>query len=207
MTKEQLAKLVKHIDWILDMEPGKKRERTQAWLDARTRDEKYVAEARRRLAEHGLREEHLARFPADQVLLLDEQRDYEVRRDEYMKYMNLPTWEAVDLLAASEPSKSGALFDGFLPAVRKVRQAQGRLEQRFALLRHVEALRLYAAANDGKLPSRLADVGVPLPNDPFTGKPFRYEADGATAHVRGTPPKGEEKNVAYNVHYEITVRK
>ena len=36
---------------------------------------------------------------------------------------------------------------------------------------------------------------------------FRYEADGATAHVRGTPPKGEEKNVVFNVHYELTVRK
>jgi hypothetical protein len=48
---------------------------------------------------------------------------------------------------------------------------------------------------------------VPLPDDPFTGGPFRYEVDGATAHLRGSPPRGEEKNPEFNVHYEVTLRK
>ena len=43
--------------------------------------------------------------------------------------------------------------------------------------------------------------------DPFTGKPFRYEVNGATAHFRGSPPPGEEKTPFYNVHYEITIGK
>jgi hypothetical protein len=81
------------------------------------------------------------------------------------------------------------------------------LEQRIALLRHVEALRLYAAAHDGKLPEKLADCPVPLPDDPFTGRPFRYHVDGATAHLRGSPPPGEEKNPGFNVHYEVTIQK
>jgi hypothetical protein len=102
---------------------------------------------------------------------------------------------------------SKSLFGEFLPSLHRVRRAQGRLEQRIALLRHVEALRLYAAAHDGKLPEKLADVEVPLPVDPFTGKPFRYELQDGTAHLRGTPPKGEEKIAAYNLHYEITIRK
>ena len=38
-----------------------------------------------------------------------------------------------------------------------VRRAQGRLDQRIALLRHVEALRLYAAEHDGTLPAKLSD--------------------------------------------------
>ena len=59
-----------------------------------------------------------------------------------------------------------------------------------ALLRHVEALRLYAAAHDGQLPAKLTDIGVPLPVDPFTGKPFDYEVEGATAHLRGPAPGG-----------------
>ena len=67
---------------------------------------------------------------------------------------------------------------------------------------------MYAADHDGKLPDRLADVSVPVPPDPFTGKPFRYAVEeGATAHLRGSPPRGEEQNPVYNVHYEITVRK
>jgi hypothetical protein len=104
-------------------------------------------------------------------------------------------------------STDTSLFSFLNPALSKVRLAQGRLEQRIALLRHVEALRLYAAAHDGKLPEKLTDIDVPLPPDPFTGKPFRYEIVEGTAHLRGTPPRGEEKNPPYNLHYEITVRK
>ncbi len=37
--------------------------------------------------------------------------------------------------------------------------------------------------------------------------PFRYEVKGGVAHLRGTPPKGEEQNPGYNPHYEITIRK
>jgi hypothetical protein len=48
---------------------------------------------------------------------------------------------------------------------------------------------------------------VPLPADPFTGKPFLYKVDGATAHLRGMPPPGEQMNPGYNVHYEVTIRK
>ena len=99
------------------------------------------------------------------------------------------------------------LLQALLPALTKVRRAQGRLEQRIALLRHVEALRLFATDHDGRLPGSLAEVSVPLPADPFTGKPFRYALDGATAHLRGSPPPGEEKNPGFNVHYEITIQK
>jgi hypothetical protein len=74
-------------------------------------------------------------------------------------------------------------------------------------LRHVEALRLYAAEHEGQLPAHLADVAVPLPDNPFTGKPFVYSVDGATAHLRGSGPPGEEQNPAYNLHYEISIQK
>ena len=75
------------------------------------------------------------------------------------------------------------------------------------LLRHFEALRLYAAEHDGTLPAKLSDISVPLPVDPFTGKPFRYELTGDTAHLRGTPPAGFEKDPGFNIHYEVTLQK
>jgi hypothetical protein len=84
---------------------------------------------------------------------------------------------------------------------------KGRHEQRFALLRHVEALRLYAAEHERKLPANLSDVTAPLPDDPFTGKPIRYEVAGNTAHLRGTPPSGMEKDPAHHVHYEVLLPK
>jgi hypothetical protein len=48
---------------------------------------------------------------------------------------------------------------------------------------------------------------VPLPVDPFSGKPFRYEFAGNSAHLRGTPPLGQENIPAFNIHYEVTMEK
>jgi hypothetical protein len=208
MSAEELKKVLSHVDGLRRIAGGKKPgEDARAWLDKRTKDPELVRAARDRLIEVGYEEGLVARFPADQVLLLDQWREFEVRRDEGMKFMKLPTWQVEALFAKMEPPKEKALFDDLQSALIKVRRAQGRLEQRIALLRHVEALRLYAVEHDGKWPEKLADVSVPLPDDPFTGKPFRYQLDGATAHLRGSPPPGEEKNPAYNIHYEIVIQK
>ena len=48
---------------------------------------------------------------------------------------------------------------------------------------------------------------LPLPVDPFSGKPFRYAKEGDKAHIRGNPPTGFEQVPVYNLHYEITIRK
>jgi hypothetical protein len=130
-----------------------------------------------------------------------------MRRDEVMKCMNLPTWEVEEMTKSIKPYKSPPLFNVFVPTFQNVRRSQGRLEQRIALLRHVEAIRLYAADHKGELPGKLSDISLPLPVDPFTGKPFRYTLEGATAHLRGNPPRGLEENAVYNLHYEITINK
>ncbi|HWB12126.1 MAG TPA: hypothetical protein VG826_23065 [Pirellulales bacterium] len=176
----------------------------RGWLDARVKDEGAVAAARARLAEGGIPQDRLKRFPAGQVLLLDEKRACQARHDEMIKLVHLPAWQ-VSALADKVTSNGPILFD-LAPAFVKVRWAQARLDQRIALLRHVEALRLYAAEH-GTLPAKLSEISVPLPLDPFCGQPFHYEVNGATAHLRGTPPKGEEKNPAFNLHYEVRLRK
>jgi hypothetical protein len=206
MSAEQIKKLIAHIEKIRSFEK-KPQKPVRAWLDERVKNQELVRGARGRLLEYGIPEERLARFPADQVILLDERLRYEVRRDEVMKFMILPTWQVEELISRIKPAKEEGLLDFLVPAIQKVRKAQGRLEQRIALLRCVEALRLYAAAHDSKLPDKLSDCPVPLPDDPFTGKPFRYKLDGSTAHLRGTPPRGQEKIAGVNIHYEITIQK
>lgn len=206
MSAAQITKLIKHIDQVREIE--RKKKTTRAWLNKRNKDEKLIQAARRRLVEVGYSEERLSRFPVDQVLLLDEKRAYEVLRDDAVKLMNLPTWEVEKRFRPIKPAdEANNLFGVFLPALIKVRRAQGRLEQRIALLRHVEALRLYAADHDGQPPEKLSDCTVPLPVDPFTGKPFRYRKEGTTGHLYGTPPRGEEKVPAYNLHYEVSIQK
>jgi hypothetical protein len=206
MSADQLKQLIARLDKVLG-ESGKPIGLAD-WLAARTSNAETLSRARRRLLEHGIPEQRLVRFPADQVILLDEKREYEVRRDDVMKNMALPTWQVEALAAQIKPASGPSLFgEIFVPAVYGVRLKQVRLDQRIALLRDVEALRLYAADHKGTLPAKLSDVTVPLADDPFTGRPFRYEVDGTTAHLRGSPPVGMEKDPAYSVHYEITLRK
>jgi hypothetical protein len=212
MTTAQLKKLVDHIDLLRDFEEKPRKEKTQAWLDAKSKDAVLLTNAKTRLVDYGITEDRLKKFPADQIILLDEKREYEVRRDEYMKLMNLPTWQVEDRVKDIKPTKDAAkkdtsLFGSLVPAMQKVRRAQGRIEQRIALLRHVEAIRLYAAEHKDQLPEKLSDITVPLPVDPFTGKPFRYSLENNTAHLRGSPPPGAEDQPAYNIHYEITLKK
>jgi hypothetical protein len=211
MTESQVEKLLSRLSGVMSFarqQAGQAPRSLRARLEARVKDPERVRAARRRLVEAGHAESLVGKFPAVQVILLDERREYELRRDEGIKLLALAPWQIDALTGGQEWGRGGdGLFADLLPHIIKVRRAQGRLEQRIALLRHVEALRLYAAAHEGQLPGKLADVPVPLPPDPFTGKPFHYKFEAATAHFRGSPPRGEEGNPRYNVRYEVTVRK
>jgi hypothetical protein len=181
----------------------------RAILDSRTKDKEALKAARRRLVEHGLPEERVQQFLPKQVVLLDEKHAFEARRDDMLKLMTLPTWQFEEHAAKVKAPRTETLWDDLLtiPMLLKVRRVQGQLEQRIALLRHVEALRMYAAEHDGKLPEKLSDITVPLPMDPYSNKPFRYQAEGAVAHLRGCPPPGQEKIWFYNLHFEVKVQK
>jgi hypothetical protein len=197
MTETQIESLVSRLSGSMGFarqQAGGAPRSLRALLRTGIKDSDKVRGARGRLVEAGCAEALVAKFPPTQVLLLDEKHQFELQRDERMKLLALAPWQ-IDLVGGKQAAGDG-FFAVLLPDVKKVRRAQARLEQRIALLRHIEAVRLYAAAHAGKLPARLSECPVPLPNDPFTGKPFRYEADGTTAHLRTDRD-----------HYQVTVRK
>ncbi len=208
MTKEQLETVISRLSGVVGFareQAGQVPHSLRTELQARVKDAARVSAARRRLVEAGGGIFLVWRLTPVQVILLDEKLEYEIRRDDDMKFLALAPWQ-IDALASKEMAcGEDGLFAELLPHVVKVRRQQAQLEQRIALLRHVEALRLYAAAHDGRLPEKLADILVPLPDDPFTGKPFRYQVDGAVAHLRGSPLGGEEKYAGYEAGYEVTL--
>jgi len=79
------------------------------------------------------------------------------------------------------------------------------MEQRLALFRVVEAVRLDGAKSGGKLPANLTDLGVPVPIDPVSGKAFEYKVDGMTALLTGKEIEGWAGRTQYR--YEIRLRK
>jgi len=210
MTEGQMEKFVSRLSGRIGFareQEGRPPRNLRAALSARVKDPERCRAARGRLVEAGCAEERARRLTPLQVILLDEKREYEVRRDEALKVLALAPWQIDALADGARVSGGDGLFTDLLPPVLKARRAQARLEQRIALLRHIEALRMFAAGHEGKLPEKLSDVAVPLPADPFTGKPFVYKVEAATAHLRGSPARDDEKDAGYNVHFEVTIRK
>ena len=209
---ERRAKLIKIMQDLSDvsrLEKDKKKIDVEAWLNERANKPGYLEGARKRLIETGFPPgPHLDKLPPLQVILVDEVVSFEIERDNQMKVMNLPYWQ-VEALRAAKPAVKAApedsLLGGLISSFHKVRRSHARLEQRIALLRCVEGLRMYAAAHKGKLPAALADVPVPLPVDPINGRPFNYSVKDDTAILRGTPPPGQEKVAFFNVQYEIKI--
>jgi hypothetical protein len=83
-----------------------------------------------------------------------------------------------------------------------------KIEREIDALRVVEALRDYAAAHHARLPETLDKItDVPVPNDPFTGKPFHYElTDGvATLSAEGAAVLDRDQERAC-IRYHIRVR-
>ncbi|MFO0801026.1 MAG: hypothetical protein U0804_26465 [Gemmataceae bacterium] len=137
-------------------------------------------------------------------------------RDEQYKAFRLPypraTAELAKAKARAEALKKGrpdavvSVFALTVPAIEKVYHSCARLDRRLDALTAVEAVRLHAAANKGTPPPALADITlVPVPNDPFTGRPFEYaaRADGFTL----TAPEVEGGSPGNGVRYEVTFRR
>jgi hypothetical protein len=208
MTEAQIEELISHLSGQLGFvreRVGEAPQSLRARLEARLRDTARVQAARKRLVAAGAPWMVLywKSSPA-QVILLDEKRDFDIRWDERVKCLTLAPWQ-IDSLAAvvSRKGNGDGLFSDLLPAVIPNRRNQARVEQRIGLLRHIEALRLYAAGHSGKLPDQLADLSVPLPSDPFSGQPFVYQRCGTRAELHGSPPRDEEKLPGYVARYLI----
>lgn len=203
MSNAQLQKIVDRLQKAING-PKDPEGAVRENLEGKAKNREHVRTARKRLVE-ALAPAAPASFdslPPLQIVLLDEKLSHDIVRDEVMKAFALPYWQALRVLESipAIPGNKQTPLIAFVPANHKVKMAQARLDQRIALLRCVEALRMYAAEHDGKLPAKLNDIPLPLPVDPATGKPLSYKVDGKTAHLHGEP-------LGVEVRYEVTIGK
>lgn len=173
------------------------------------KDEKKVAAFRKDLIAAGRKAEAVNQFPPLQVVLAHNLLRYDILLDEFYRVMQLPHPEAIKLAAEAETKlkeeADAVLARGLLPTITKVKTAHTRIQQRVAYLRVIEAVRLHAHENGGKLPEKLADIKLPLPNDPVTGKGFEYGVKDGVATLTGGNPNPEL--AATNRVYELRLRK
>jgi hypothetical protein len=172
-------------------------------------------EAKKALIAEGRTPEEVEALPALQVVLIHSWHQYQRLQDDVFKCAGLPYWEAEPQLEQNHKRfrqarrrLEGMPFLNYLPAIQNVLASAVRVDRRIAALRCVEAIRLYAAAHDGKLPATLDTIKeVPLPIDPATGKAFQYRVSGQRATVFAPPPPREKANPYNSLHYELTFRR
>lgn len=172
-------------------------------------------QARQDLIARGRSPEEVDAMPVAQVVAIYTVHTYNEFRDQIFKWLYVPYWEGrtglekaeVTLRREVKSREIVPLASLLLPAIHSVNLAAARGERRTAALRTIEALRMYAASHEGKLPEKLADVvQVPVPNDPITGQPFVYRLQGDEAVLEGFPPPGAPAK-ANGFRYEIKLIK
>lgn len=172
-------------------------------------------EAKKALIAEGRKPDEVEALPTLQVVLIHALHQYQRLQDDLFKWYGLPYWEALPHLEQAVkqlriPRRRLEAFPFFdaLPAIQKVVVAAVRPERRIAALRCVEAIRLYAAAHDGKLPETLDAINeVLIPIDRMTGKSFTYRVSGDRATLSAPPPPGEQAAPHNTLHYELTIRR
>jgi hypothetical protein len=171
------------------------------------------------LVEQGRPRELVEKMPHVQVAVLRAFIEYDRALDEILKWQAFPYPESLPrfrALAARRKAQGKGpavpvateLAYLLVPAIDKVVLARARVDRKFAALRCVEAVRLYAAAHGGKLPPTLGAIKeVPVPDDPMTGKPFEYKLAGERATLHGPPPPGDPRGAAFALTYELTLQR
>lgn len=146
-----------------------------------------------------------------QIMLLYVGGVYREERDRVFAPSYLPYGEAAPLYDAAEASRKKAgdpvtsLIRQIAPTIRGAHQGEAKLDRRVAALRVVEAIRMQAAADRGKLPETLEAIKVvPVPSDPLTGKPFVLHGDGDGNGLTLSSP--DAPNTPGTLSYRITKR-
>lgn len=175
--------------------------------------------AKRELIASGYTPEQVEAMPVGQVMAIQSARTYRYVADEMAKWSTLPYPQARERRKQAEQrlKKEGylgqqaflremfPLADILLPALNQARYVGVRFQREIAALQTIEAIRMHAAGNDGRLPESLKRITVvPAALDPLTGKPFPYRLEGRKA-ILDVPSPPERTDKRDGRRYEIVI--
>jgi hypothetical protein len=215
-TTEQVEKAVSQLRLLNDQNDDLRRFGEELLLAMRLAARHETA--KQILIDQGRPKELVDAMPQFQVGLLVALQEYDQLLDELLKWRSLPYWQSqpeiakwtkrIKELPDNRNSPAIPLARLMLPRIEKVYAAHVRIDRRIAALRCVEAVRLYAAAHDGKLPQSLEEIkDAPTPLDPVTGKAFDYHVAGDRAFLSCTPFPGLPTDNANTPTYELSIQR
>jgi hypothetical protein len=178
---------------------------------------KIYPDAKRALIARGRPEAQVEAMPVVQVAALYTVQEYQRLRDDSYKWMNVPYWQSYNGMdqanhfTAEEKLANPLLsmmYELLRPILNMRRSSPLRLERELDAIQCIEAIRLYVAAHEGKLPPSLeAITDVPVPIDPAMGKPFVYQVNGDSANLSAPRPPGYNLPSPFAIRYELKLAK
>ncbi len=212
ITQEEIQKVLPILQQI---DPGSEVKKSLKQLFFQTALVVNIDAAKKVLAEHGITEAMLANIAPLQIIFMAEVLYYDKNYQDLIKWNGIPYPIARKHIRETEasfkkpipsvlsPFPLGTISAMMLPAVSRVMEAGPKMERRIAALRIIEAIRLQAAF-DKAWPDSLEKITlVPVPTDPFTGKPFAYKKEGKKIKITAMVPEGETPSPSNNFTYEL----
>ncbi len=154
------------------------------------------ARCKRDLVSWGHSPESLDRMPVGRVVALHSRAMYEQVVQDTAKWTLLPHPKVADQIAQGvdrlssdgwvetgwESRETFPIVNTLMPAFSQAYEAEARGTIRPVALMVVEAIRMHAWENEGRLPATLQEITVvPVPDNPATGQPFPYGLEGNVA--------------------------
>jgi hypothetical protein len=174
----------------------------------------HYSDAKEFLARKGYSEERIEAMPAAQAVLIYQKQEYMEKMDNIFKWFEIPYYQAQPHLQEAAKRFDNHqhtkgikmnLFTTLLPAMSRIAFLQARLDRNIAMLRTIEAIRMFVAEHSGQFPGSLAKItSVPIPADPVTGKAFIYRRiDARNARLEAPVAPAERKKRPV---YELTLK-
>ena len=147
--------------------------------------------AKARLLERGYEKQQVESMPVAQVILIDaamdlkyfsemNERSWYLPKSEAKRFDDL--WEA-EVERETLKMRAGAVVVGLMaPSSSTIRAAAFRSQANVNLLMAIESLRNHAAIH-GRFPKTLAELDLPVRDNPMTDKPFDYSLQNGTAVI------------------------
>ncbi|MEM7457391.1 MAG: hypothetical protein AAF456_23855 [Planctomycetota bacterium] len=165
--------------------------------------------ARRLLVENGMDAEFVKDLTPSQAVLAAGIIEFHEQNQNLIKWSFVPYHQAAQgVRAASMEIRAIPGFEEDVlglaamvsPAVEQVLAVQARGQRQTAVLQTVEAIRLYAADNDGRLPGSYEDLRMyPVPNDPVTGEAMAIEFGDEQLSLTGPELPGNVLDVKIEI--------
>jgi hypothetical protein len=176
---------------------------------------KNYPQAKKCLIAHGRPASEVEAMSVPQAVLLCTMQTYDELNERGNALVLLPYSKSGRELRQMEKRLTDPVVsnDGMLSAMKKYLVFQSYpatrmacTDRKIASLAILDALRIYAAAHDGRLPEKLADITeVPIPNDPTRDEPFSYHREGDAA-ILESPSQPSTGFVLMELRYRIEMK-